>query len=75
MQSLIKRHVQRFERGNNVQFQSRTIGVQEIRDAIAKTKTSKSFRSDSILCYFLKLALSFIDLLLTRGTIMETRSY
>ena len=49
------------ERSNNVQFQFRTIGVQEIRDAIAKTKTSKSFGSDSISCYFLKLALPFIE--------------
>ena len=35
--------------------------MQEIRDAIAKTKTSKSFGSDSISCYFLKLALPFIE--------------
>ena len=49
------------ERSNNVQFQFRTIRVQEIRDAIAKTKTSKSFGSDSISCYFLKLALPFIE--------------
>ena len=49
------------ERSNNVQFQFRTVGVQEIRDAIAKTKTSKSFGSDSISCYFLKLALPFIE--------------
>ena len=49
------------ERGNNFQFQFQTIGVQEIRDAIAKTKTSKSFGSDSISCYFLKLALPFIE--------------
>ena len=49
------------ERGNNIQFQFQTIGVQEIRDAIAKTKTSKSFGSDSISCYFLKLALPFIE--------------
>ena len=53
------------ERGNNVQFQFRTIGVQEIRDAIVKTKTSKSFGSDSISCYFLKLALPFIENSLT----------
>ena len=42
-------------------FQFRTIDVKEIRDAIAKTKTSKSFGKDSISCYFLKLALPFIE--------------
>ena len=45
----------------SVRFQFRTIDVLEVRDAIAKTKTSKSFGKDSISCYFLKLALPFIE--------------
>ena len=46
---------------NNVGFRFRTIEVQEIRDALAKAKTSKSFGNDNISCYFLKLALPFIE--------------
>ena len=46
---------------SSVRFQFRTIEVQEVRDAIAKTKTSKSFGKDNISCYFLKLALPLIE--------------
>ena len=46
---------------NNLGFRFRTIEVQEIRDALAKAKTSKSFGNDNISCYFLKLALPFIE--------------
>ena len=38
---------------NNVGFRFRTIEVQEMRDALAKAKTSKSFGNDNISCYFL----------------------
>ena len=46
---------------NVVGFRFRTIEVQEIRDALAKTKASKSFANDNIPCYFLKSALPFIE--------------
>ena len=46
---------------NVVGFRFRTIEVQEIRDALAETKTSKSFGNDNISCYFLRLALPFIE--------------
>ena len=46
---------------SSVRFQFRAIEVKEIREAIAKMKTSKSFGKDSISCYFLKLALPFIE--------------
>ena len=42
-------------------FHFRTIEVQEIRDAFAKVKTAKSFGTDDISSYFLKLALLFIE--------------
>ena len=35
--------------------------MQEIRDAFAKAKTAKSFGTDDISSYFLKLALPFIE--------------
>ena len=42
-------------------FHFRTISVQEIRDAFATVKTAKSFGTDNISSYFLKLALPFIE--------------
>ena len=42
-------------------FHFGTIEVQEIRDAFATVKTAKSFGTDSISSYFLKLALPFIE--------------
>ena len=45
----------------NVGLRFRTIEVQEISDAFAKAKTSKSFGNDNISCYLLKLALPFIE--------------
>ena len=42
-------------------FRFRTIDVQEIRDAIANITTAKSFGTDNISSYFLKLALPFIE--------------
>ena len=42
-------------------FSFRTIEVQEIRDAFATVKTAKSFGTDNIPSYFLKLALPFIE--------------
>ena len=35
--------------------------MKEVRDAIAMTKSSKSFGKDNISCYLLKLAFSFIE--------------
>ena len=46
---------------NKARFHFRTIGVQEIRDAFATVKTAKSFGTDNISSYFLKLALPFIE--------------
>ena len=42
-------------------FSFRTIEVQEIRDAFATVTTAKSFGTDNISSYFLKLALPFIE--------------
>ena len=42
-------------------FSFRTIEVQEIRDAFATVKTAKSFGTDKISSYFLKLAQPFIE--------------
>ena len=42
-------------------FHFRTIEAQEIRDAFAKVKTAKSFGTDNISSYFLKLPLHFIE--------------
>ena len=39
----------------------RTIKVQEIRDAFASVETAKSFGTDNISSYFLKLALPFTE--------------
>ena len=49
------------ERNGNVKFQFGSITVKEIRDAIAKIKTTKGFGKDNISCYFLKLAMPFIE--------------
>ena len=46
---------------NQAKFSFKTIGVQEIRAAFAKVKTAKSFGTDNISSYFLKLALPFIE--------------
>ena len=43
-----------------VKFCFRTIGVREIKDALAKIKTAKSSGTDNISSYFLKLALPFV---------------
>ena len=45
-------------------FHFRTIEVLEIRDAFVTVKTAKSFGTDSISSYFLKLALPFMENLL-----------
>ena len=45
----------------SVKFQFGSITVKEIRDAIAKIKTTKGFGKDNISCYFLKLAVPFIE--------------
>ena len=42
-------------------FSVRTIEVHEIRDAFATVRTAKSFGTDNISSYFLKLALPFIE--------------
>ena len=43
-------------------FSFRTIEVQEIGDAFATVKTAKSFGTDNISSYFLKLALPLLKL-------------
>ena len=61
----------------SVRFQFTTTNVKEVRDASAKTKTSKSFGKDSISCYFLKLALPFIEnsLACSFNTSIETSQF
>ena len=49
------------EHNSSVKFQFGSITVKEIRDAIAKIKSTKGFGKDNILCYFLKLAKPFIE--------------
>ena len=46
---------------NKARFHFRTIKAQEIRDAFATIKTAKSFGTDNISSYFLKLVLPFIE--------------
>ena len=43
-------------------FRFRPIMIQDIRDAIAKLTTSKSFGNDTISSCFLKLALPFLEI-------------
>ena len=50
-----------YEVNKRVIFSFRTIEAQEIRDAFATVETAKSFGTDNILSYFLKLALPFIE--------------
>ena len=58
-------------------FHFRTIEVQEIRDAFATVKTAKSFGTDNISSYFLKLALPFIEnsLVFLFNTSIETSCF
>ena len=46
---------------NKAKFNFKTIKVKEIRAAFAKIKTAKSFGTDNISSYFLKLALPIIE--------------
>ena len=46
---------------SSVKFQFASTTVKEIRDAIAKIKTTKGFGKDNIFCYFLKQAMPFIE--------------
>ena len=46
---------------NEARFHFRTIEVQEIRNAFATVKIAKSFGTDNISSYILKLALPFIE--------------
>ena len=52
------------EYNHNKHFNFKAIGLQEIRESMVKIKTSKSFESDKVSSYFLKLAIPFIDRLL-----------
>ena len=45
----------------NKHFNFKVIVVQDIREAMVKFKTSKSYGSDKISSYFLKLAIPFIE--------------
>ena len=65
------------ERNSNVKFRFGSITVKEIRDAIAKIKTTKGFGKDNISCYFLKLAMPFIEKLLADlfNTSIETSQF
>ena len=44
---------------NSVGLRFRTIEVQEIRDALAKAETSKSFGHENISCYVFQTGLTF----------------
>ena len=58
-------------------FNFRPIVVQDIRDAMGKTKTSKSLRSENISSYFLKLATPYIEnaLVFIFNTSLETSQF
>ena len=45
----------------STRFKFKHVSALEIRDAIAKLKTAKSFGNDTISSYFLKLALPFME--------------
>ena len=62
---------------NKAKFRFKTIEVQEIRDAFATVKTAKSFGTDNISSYFLKLALPFIgnSLAVLFNTSIETGQF
>ena len=62
---------------DNVKFKFRMIEVQEIRNAVSKIKSSKSFGNDNISCYFLKLALPYIEnaLACLFNTLLETNTF
>ena len=62
---------------NKAKFRFKTIKVQEIRDAFATVKTAKSFGTDNISSYFLKLALPFIgnSLAVLFNTAIETGQF
>ena len=49
------------ENNSSANFQFGSITVKEIRDTIANIKTPKGFGKDNISCYFLKLAIPFIE--------------
>ena len=48
-------------KSSTANFRFRPIMVQDIREAIAKLTTSKSFGNDTISSYFLKMALPFLE--------------
>ena len=58
-------------------FYFKAITIQDIRNAFAKIKTAKSFGTDCISSYFLKLALPFIEnsLALLFNSSMETSQF
>ena len=62
---------------HNKQFIFRPLGVHDIREAMVKIKTSKSFGSDKISSYFLKLAIPFLErsLALIFNTSLETSHF
>ena len=50
-----------FKDSNAAKFTFKSIHTQQIREAIGKLKTSKSFGDDGISSYFLKLAMLYIE--------------
>ena len=48
-------------KNSSIKFQFSSIPVKEIRDAMAKIKTTKAFGKDNISCYFLQLDMPFIE--------------
>ena len=66
-----------FDYNSSVRFKLKPIQVQEIRDTIAKIKTTNSFGTDNISCYFLKLSLPFIETSLAHlfNTSIETGQF
>ena len=50
-----------FQNSNATKFTFKSIYAKQIREAISKLKTSKSFGDDGISSYFLKLAMPYIE--------------
>ena len=49
------------ENNSSAKFQFGSTTVKKIRDEIAKIKTTKGLGKDNISCYFLRLAMPFIE--------------
>ena len=66
-----------FVNSNAAKFVFKSINAEQVREAIGKLRTSKSFGDDGISSYFLKLAMPFIEdsLVFLFNTSLETNQF